>query len=115
MSGSQIPPSRPVIKLGLSAIRVPTVEDKVQDQFNREVGTLSRTLASSPFAAGILLENVEVGTTETKVPHKLDKSPRGYFVLAKTGPGDLWLSQAPSDTYLYILADAPLTVDLWVF
>lgn len=115
MSGSQRPPDRPVVKLGLRPVQVPTVENKDQDRFNREVATLARDLSRSPFSSGVMLENVELDVTETRVPHLLGKTPRGYLVMAKTGPGDLWLSQEPSSDYLYILADAALTVDLWVF
>lgn len=68
-----------------------------------------------PFLQGVFLEDVALTTSTVAVAHRLGREPRGYFVMAKTGPGDLWLSQAPDSRNLYFLSDSTLTVDLWVF
>lgn len=94
---------------------MPAVKDAPQDAFNRDVAAFVKVQAGLPWALGVLHEDIDVSNVTLKLLHGLDRVPRGYIVLRKTGPGDLWLPQAADKTYLYLLADADFTVDLWVF
>jgi hypothetical protein len=76
------------------------------------------TLAA-PFLTphGVYLPGVEVGTSATKVEHKLGRTPRGYLVLRIRASSPVYLIETadPDARHLTLEAGADCTVDLWVF
>jgi len=63
---------------------------------------------------GLLIEDVEIGTSSTTVPHGLGSVPSAVFV-AIGSVGVTVLHAADADaTNLYLQASAPITVSLWV-
>ena len=66
---------------------------------------------------GTYLENINVGTSETLVPHKLGRAFRGYFVCSNNTLCIVANSNGASDKTLFIglLASVACTINIWVF
>lgn len=87
----------------------PTFEDDV-------IGLLRKLLAPGHIASGVLVEDVEVGTTATRVLHGLGYRPSGWIVVRRDVQTlDLWDDSAPDKDALHLTAGADATVSLWVF
>ncbi len=69
-----------------------------------------------PIATGRALVAVEVGTTETAIPHYLERVPQHWFELSPQDGADAVLQSSPPDeTNLYLIAAGAVSADLWVW
>jgi hypothetical protein len=73
-------------------------------------------LVNNPMLDGLLLTNINVGTSETKVEHQLRRAPIGWIIVNKSANADVWQSSGALNTaFLNLQASAPVTISLWVF
>lgn len=87
----------------------PTFEDDV-------IGLLKRLMAPGSIAAGVLVRDVDVGPTATRILHGLGYRPSGWIVVRKDVQTlDIWDDEAPAADALHLTAGADATVSLWVF
>lgn len=73
--------------------------------------------AIGAIAEGKLLASLSIGTTTTKVRHGLGRVPKGWFeVSPRSGAAAIEQSQAPDDTFLYLLVATAIDAGaVWVF
>lgn len=97
--------------------KVPQIRD-YENLFERDTRGALVELNSRPFLDGRLVEDVDLTTSQTKVAHGLGRIPKGWVVVDKTGNVDVWRDTTGTSqrkTFLYLKADAAVTVSLWVF
>lgn len=124
---------------GLKSINVKDpIQDRIQggnrEQFNQ--------LAKNPFLVGVELTTykdpipssstyekeipITLGTSITKVPHKLGVEYQGYFVIEQDSPAIVYTykpvneaerieQQRDKKLFIYLVASQAVTVKLWVF
>lgn len=87
---------------------------RVQDNIDQFV----KPLKNIPILDGILLEGIEVSTSGSNFPHKLNRKLRGWIVVSKNANEDVWDLQTsntlPSKT-LILKSSGTVTISLWVF
>lgn len=90
---------------------------------NAEVAELQKRLLeffvpiiANPLLDGVLLTNVAVGTSPTKVEHKLQREIQGWIVVRNGANSVVWEPvRELTSIYVTLQATADTTVDLWVF
>lgn len=71
---------------------------------------------NNPLLDGVLLKQVQLGSTATQVPHTLGREPQGWIIVNKTANADVWQSGTTlSKSFITLQASTTVTVDLWVF
>lgn len=65
--------------------------------------------------SGILLFNVSVGASATKIDHRLGRKPQGFYIIDKTSDSNVWRSAPFDDLYLTLTSSSPTTISLWIF
>lgn len=93
-------------------LRVP---DRIVAQNFDRIADFLRMLASTPFADGVLLQDISVNGA-TSVPHRLGRLPRGWIELAPGGSARVYETRSErSATVLVLNAASAVTIDLWVY
>lgn len=92
-----------------------SVGDAVLDALQDRIADWSRPLVQCNLLDGTLLQSVNVGTSQTSVAHGLSRTPVGWIITRKLGPGDVYEAKAPDNRFLYLVSTASVEVDLWVF
>lgn len=92
--------------------------DPKLDRMQAELGRLRAILARCPFVDGALVENVDLTTSTTLVPHRLGRTPKGFLVVgaASSFAGAVaFAGTQPEDTRMVVnmTASTVLTVSLW--
>lgn len=73
-------------------------------------------IVTNPLLDGVLLTNVSVGTSPTKVEHKLRRDIQGWIVVRNNTNCTIWEpSRDLSGAFVTLQSSAATTVDLWVF
>lgn len=90
-----------------------------EDEFRKQTNTEAALspLRTSIILNGALVENVQIGTTETLVAHKLGRPARGYLVCANDTLTAIANTNGTFDKNLFLglKATTACTVSLWVF
>jgi hypothetical protein len=86
-----------------------TAQTNVETAF----GNLSRSILLD----GVYLENILIGTSDTLVEHKLNRSFRGYILCKNDNFSQLKLVTTGNDVtkFLTLQATVPCTISLWIF
>jgi hypothetical protein len=74
-----------------------------------------RSLDRVPLLDGRLIENIELTTTERKIPHNLGRKPKGYLIVDTNAAATVHRSSESDDRYLPLTSSATVTVKIWVF
>jgi hypothetical protein len=90
-------------------------EDKGQGRFNVELTAAVNGLLGSLFAEATRLSRTTVGTTETRIQHKLGRQPTGWLESSKEGDARVWQTKEPDANYLYLRASAAVVLRPIVF
>lgn len=65
---------------------------------------------------GIYYRDVQIQTSETKIPHRLQRSYIGYIICGQDADARIWTpNKDDSDVYLNLQASASVNADIWVF
>ena len=80
-----------------------------------KVATFGAALQSIPILDGRLVRDVELSGVLTKVAHGLARRPLGWIIVSRINATGIWDSAPKDGTFLYLGANDPVTVDLWVF
>ncbi len=65
---------------------------------------------------GVLIEDVDLTTSETKINHTLNRKPNGWIIVKKDAAQDVYESGSTvPDRFLSLTASGNVTVSLWVF
>ena len=95
----------------------PQNQSVTQTQSN--VNTALKQIANSAIIDGVLIKNIDVGTADTIVNHKLGREPLGWIVVRKNEAGEIYESSTVNknrDKFL-ILRGSTATTDtnFWIF
>ena len=97
----------------------PGNRDVTQTQSN--VNSSVKQIANSPIIDGVLIKNIDVGTTDTVINHKLGREPLGWIIVRKNEAGEIYESTTVNnnrDKFLLLKAStgAPSTdTNFWIF
>lgn len=73
-------------------------------------------LVANPLLDGVLLNDVALTASATRVEHKLRRKPLGWIVVNKSANADVWQSANDLSTaFLTLQASGTVTVSLWIF
>lgn len=95
----------------------PTIRDP-GDLFQRDTRTILDAASRIFITNGILLTDIALTTTTKPVSHGLNRIPRGFFVVDRTGDFRVYRDASKivdRTTFLFLKASAACTVSLWVF
>lgn len=88
---------------------------------NRELGLLQdnirdalQDISDSLIVEGVQIGPVTIGTTATTIAHTLNRMPLGYFVVKKSGPGDIY-DMAINASNLTLVSSSQVRVSIWVY
>lgn len=87
-------------------------KDLVTSQMSQERGTQS---VNTTISDGQLIENVDLTTTATTVPHALGRVPKGYIVVGSSDIAAVYHETPHARASISLRASATTTVSLWVF
>lgn len=90
-------------------------DNKGQSRMNLEVTAAIRALQQHPFAGGHVLPRTSIGITETRVAHKMGKTPQGWFPMSLDTNTAIRQTKAPDAEYLYLQAGSAASCLLFVF
>ncbi len=95
---------------------VPRVYDP-SDAFQREARNAIKDIANISLVSGVLLSDVSIATTATRVSHGLGRVPKGWFVVDRTADARVYRDSTGTErkTFLTLKASAACTVSLWIF
>ena len=86
----------------------------VQDRLEVVIDAFTR----NPVNDSVLLEEIEIGTSTTLVPHKLSRASRGYFIVKQDANATIWQDTTVTNNlelFIPLVASAAVTVSLVVF
>lgn len=74
-------------------------------------------LLRTPILDGVLLENVALATGVNRIPHKLGRKHRGWWITDAVAAVTIYRSSGAAlpDQFLTLVASGPATVSVWVF
>ena len=91
---------------------------RVVSQMQDNLGDIFAGLGRNPVAGAVLLRKVSLAAGSNQIAHTLGRTLTGWIVTRIRGTSNLWDDQdnqpLPS-TYLTLLANAPVSVDILVF
>lgn len=94
-------------------------ENQSITQTQSNVNTAVRQIANSPIIDGVLIKNIDVGTTDTVVNHKLGREPLGWIIVRKNEAGEIYESTTVNnnrDKFLLLRGSTATTdTNFWIF
>lgn len=101
----------------MSKPSAPAIRDTA-DRFQRETRDAIRRIQDSPLSGAVVLQDVALDTSTTRVYHRLGRPAVGFLVVDATAEVNVWrdgsFATSP-DAILPLVASAPATVTLLVF
>jgi hypothetical protein len=86
--------------------------NRVQDNISIFTTPISQILLLD----GVLIKDVDLTTSETKVNHTLNRLPNGWLIVKKDAAQDVYESGSTvPERFLSLTASGNVTVSLWVF
>lgn len=106
----------PFRKLNFSDSAVQRFQDNVGQVFDGLSTSflLNAVLNNGELAQGLVFKN----STDNFVSHKLNRIPKGYFIVSKNGPIDIYTSGTPSpdpEKIIVLVSNADATVNIVFF
>lgn len=98
--------------------RPKTSNSELNQVINFITESFAQLLADCPILRGVLLEDVNLTTSDTLVNHTLTRVPIGYLVVSKDANAAVYTSSTSNlrpKEQLILKASATVEVDLWVF
>lgn len=84
-------------------------------RFQDSVINTFQPLLNSEIVFGVILKGELLGTTATRVEHKLGREPIGWLIITKDKASDIYSTARDSRTLSLTASVADTTVDIWVF
>ena len=96
-------------------LKMPTVQDGGPVQENAS-SSIER-IVSKEVLDGQLIEGITIrgGSVENKIPHRLNRRAKGFFVVSKNSAGDVWGVSTRAGISVYTSSSSSLILSLWVF
>ena len=90
-------------------------EDPGQAAWNLDVIRALRELQQLPILQGVMITDVDIGTADTSVKHKLGRAPTGLWVVNQTANTVIWQPAAPTSSVIHLQAGTDVVADIWIF
>ena len=94
-------------------------ENQSITQTQSNVNTAVRQIANSPIIDGVLIKNIDVGTTDTVINHKLGREPLGWIIVRKNEAWEIYESTTVNnnrDKFLLLRGSTATTdTNFWIF
>lgn len=87
----------------------------ITDLFQRDAKQAVDSLAAIPILDGVLLEDVSLTTAASRVFHNLGRTVNGFWVVWSEADSRVWVDGLNTPAFIELRANAPVTVNLWVF
>ena len=88
-------------------------------QTQSNVNTALKQIANSAIIDGVLIKNIDLGTADTIVNHKLGREPLGWIVVRKNEAGEVYESSTVNknrDKFLTLRGSTATTdTNFWIF
>lgn len=91
----------------------PTIRNP-EDLFQRDVKGIVDKIKSTPIINGQIVSSA-IGTSATRVSHKLGRPPIGFILVDSSADVRVWRSGLSSAQHIFLVANTPATVSLWIF
>ncbi len=86
------------------------------NRIQTNIDIFSRSLTNLPVLNGSLIENVDLTTVETAIPHRLNRSYKGWIVTKQNAAASIFSTSANlSSQFINLTASGPVTISIWVF
>ncbi len=73
------------------------------------------SLDAIPILDGILVEGIEVSTSERRILHGLKRKPKGFIVVDNDNNCLVYRSSESTNKYLHLSGSRVANISLWVF
>ncbi len=101
---------------GIKAFKKVASADENTSKLQDRLDEFFAPLTSNPLLDGLLLNNVQVGTSATQISHNLRRAPIGWIVVNKSANANVWQANRELEgAFLTLQASAPVTVSIWIF
>ena len=88
--------------------------DRNLQQVQDNAAKVFEIIREVPLLNGALIEDVEIGTGDTNVNHKLARNLQGWFITDIQGDANVWRT-GDDIRNITLRASATVTISLWVF
>lgn len=94
----------------------PSIQDP-ENRFERDTRDVVKGISSTAILNGVLLKNVALSSSTSRVYHNLGRPAVGFIVVDATSEVNVWRDSGVTATssFLPLVASATATVSLWVF
>ena len=89
------------------------IGDSTLSRFQDNVTTWAAQFEPCPFLIGVSIETT-IGTSNTVINHKLQKTPQGFLILSQNANAVIWQISSDDQT-ITLRASASVGVKIWVF
>jgi hypothetical protein len=83
---------------------------RLQENIKQFIGQLNKSI----FIDGNLVENIIIGTGDTKIEHKLGRVPKGFIVTDLAANTNIWRTGYDS-RFITLRAGTQTSISIWVF
>ncbi|MBV6514145.1 MAG: hypothetical protein FMNOHCHN_03735 [Ignavibacteriaceae bacterium] len=93
-------------------------EDEAVNRIQEQLEFILNPLIKTAILDGVLLRNVNLSTTPTRVEHKLNRKHLGYFIVDKDAAADVYSMQSSEtmpNKFIKLVSTAPVNVSIWIF
>ena len=94
-------------------------ENQSITQTQSNVNSAVKQIANSPIIDGVVIEDIDVGTADTVVNHKLGREPLGWIIVRKNEAGEVYESTTVNnnrDKFLLLRGSTATTdTNFWIF
>ena len=94
-------------------------ENQSITQTQSNVNSAVKQIANSPIIDGVVIKEVDVGTVDTVVNHKLGREPLGWIIIRKNEAGEVYESTTVNnnrDKFLLLRGSTATTdTNFWIF
>ena len=94
-------------------------ENQSITQTQSNVNSAVKQIANSPIIDGVVIKEVDVGTVDTVVNHKLGREPLGWIIIRKNEAGEVYESTTVNnnrDKFLLLRwSTATTDTNFWIF
>lgn len=85
-------------------------------QVINNIADFTKPLENNPLLDGRILQDVVIGTSDTNIPHKLERPWVGWFVISRTSAVVPYEgTQINTSSFITLVAASSVTVDIYVF
>lgn len=107
-----MPKLKPFFKVQINESGLAASVERMQDSLEQAI----KTLPSIELLDGVLLQDIALNTSPSRVEHRLGRKPVGYVVVRRSSSATVYdQADTKPEFFLNLTASAATVVSLWVF